>query len=203
MGGASIIGGFTLRFIGDYVDIICALINAFKVRSVKDVDKGSELAFRMLDAYNESNNIQLHLSKIVTERSEWRKYDAKMCPFPELDEGDLQHLCFGRKLFFISRMAILFFSGSYQIKQAGSYIKDHLTPSTLKDDELEFIVELSPKYDNIVRARFTSRHSNTKTYISIVQYNVIYTEHPIKGWFCTCVIGGRHIGCCAHVAALL
>jgi hypothetical protein len=161
------------------------------------------MAYRMLEAFNESNIVQIHLSKIVHERSNWKKYDARMCLFPELDANDLRDLCFGMKPPSTIKMLTIFFVGSYQVKQAISYIKEHLTPSIINDDELEFVVELCSDYDDLVRARFASRHSNSKSYIAIVQYNTRYTGHPVHGWYCTCVTGYRDVGCCCHVAALL
>jgi hypothetical protein len=78
-----------------------------------------------------------------------------------------------------------------------------LSPSPLYDDELEFIVELSSRYHDLVRARFSSRHSNNKNYIAVIQYHSLNTEQPINGWYCTCTSGRRDVGCCAHVAAPL
>jgi len=161
------------------------------------------MASRILEAFNESNAVPIRLSKIVTERSEWRTYDAKMCPFPELDEDDLRSLCFGTKESFDKTMLTAFFLGSYQVKQATSYIIEHLTPSALNHEEFEFIVELCPKYNDLVRARFASRHSSRKTYITIVQYNTRSIVHPITEWHCICKAGWRDVGCCVHVTALL
>ncbi|CAF5180082.1 unnamed protein product, partial [Rotaria magnacalcarata] len=47
-----------------------------------------------------------------------------MCLFPGLSRDDVRNLCFG----------------SYQVKQTMPYIQEHLTPSPLYEDELEFIV---------------------------------------------------------------
>ena len=93
--------------------------------------------------------------------------------------------------------------GSYQVKQAISYIQEHLTLSPIYDDKLEFIVELSSLNDDLVRARFSSRHSNNKNYIAVIQYDSKNTEQPINGWYCTCMAGRRDVGCCVHIAALL
>ncbi len=87
----------SIHFISNYLDIVCALINAYGSRPVSDIHSGSEMAYRMLQAFNELNDIQIHLSKIAMERSEWKKYDAQMCLFPELDEQDLGNLYFGMK----------------------------------------------------------------------------------------------------------
>ncbi|CAM4847138.1 unnamed protein product [Rotaria magnacalcarata] len=177
----------SLRFISNYLDITCAIINAFFPKPVSDIHAGAEIAYRMLEKIDQENNIQMHLCHISKERSDWKKYDAKMCIFPELSADDVRSLC----------------CGSYQVKQAISYIQEHLTPSPLCDDEPEFIVELSSNDDNIVRARFSSRHINKKTYVTIIQHDIKNIEQPIIGWYCTCMSGRRDVGCCVHVAALL
>jgi hypothetical protein len=88
------------------------------------------------------------------------------------------------------------------IKQAKSYIREHLTQSRHVGEELEFIIELCPQRNDLVRARFASRHSNNKNYAAIIQFkNDI--EQPIQGWYCTCISGWRDVGCCAHVTALI
>ena len=83
-----------------------------------------------------------------------------------------------------------------------SYIADHLQQSDINEEQLEFIVELCDKHDDLVRARFQSRHLNRKKYIATVQFNE-QNEKPITGWYCTCSAGGREVGMCSHVTALL
>ncbi|CAF2876276.1 unnamed protein product, partial [Rotaria sp. Silwood2] len=73
--------------------IICALINAFRPRPVSDIQAGSEVAYYMLEKFNQQNNIQLRLSEIAKERSGWKTYDASMCLFPELSQDDVRTLC--------------------------------------------------------------------------------------------------------------
>ena len=85
---------------------------------------------------------------------------------------------------------------------AKSYIQDHLTPSVLNDDEMEFFVELCSVRDDLVRVRFQSRHSNQKYHIATVQFDVM-KENPICDYYCTCTSGAREVGCCVHVAAIL
>ena len=85
---------------------------------------------------------------------------------------------------------------------AKSYIQDHLTPSVLNDDEMEFVVELCSVRDDLVRVRFQSRHSNQKYHIATVQFDVM-KENPIRDYYCTCTSGAREVGCCVHVAAIL
>lgn len=93
-------------------------------------------------------------------------------------------------------------SGSYQIKMAKAYITDHFQQSYLDEDQLEFIVELCEGHDDLIRARFQSRHSNQKKHIATVQFDE-HNEQSITGWYCTCAAGGREVGMCSHITALL
>lgn len=94
---SQIIQNSSLPFISEYLEIVCALINAFCQTPVSDIHEGRESALQMLKVFNEANHVQTRLKRILNERLEWKKYDARMCLFPELDEADLRNLCFGRK----------------------------------------------------------------------------------------------------------
>lgn len=96
-----------------------------------------------------------------------------------------------------------YFLGQYQIKQAKSYIREHLKPSEIFPGESEFLAEECENHSNLVRARFASRHSSSKNYIATVEFDNERDEEPITGWYCTCAAGARAVGCCGHVAALL
>jgi hypothetical protein len=98
----------SLRFISNYVDITCALINAFRSRPVSDIHASSEMAYRMLEQFNKQNDIQMRLFQVAKERSDWKKYDAQMCFFPELSPHDVRNLCFGTKV-----TAIFLYYNSY------------------------------------------------------------------------------------------
>ena len=71
------------------------------------------------------------------------------------------------------------------------------------DDQFEFGVEFCSKYNDLVRARFASKHSNFKSYVATVQFSNEDEDEPIQSWFCTCSDGARVIGCCAHITALI
>ena len=62
----------SLLFINNYLEIICALINAFRPCSVSDIQAGSKVAYYMLEKLKQQNNIQLRLSEIATEQSSWK-----------------------------------------------------------------------------------------------------------------------------------
>ena len=67
------------------------------------------MALRMLAIFNQSNHNQVLLSKIITERNDWAKFDAKICPFSELDPNDSQNLCFGKKPSLHIRLSMVLF----------------------------------------------------------------------------------------------
>ena len=71
------------------------------------------------------------------------------------------------------------------------------------DDQFEFGIEFCSKYNDLVRARFASKHSNSKSYVATVQFSNEDEDEPIQSWFCTCSAGARVIGCCAHITALI
>jgi len=96
-----------------------------------------------------------------------------------------------------------FVVGSYQVKQAIPYTEEQLSPSPHYEDELKFIVELISHDDDLVRRHFSSRHSNNKNHIVIIQYHCKNTEQPINYSYCICTAGRRDVSCCAHAAALL
>ena len=83
----------SLHFISNYLEIIWALINAFRPRCLPDLLAGCEVAYYMLEKFNQQNNIQLRLPEIAKERSGWKTYDARVCLFPELSQDDVRTLC--------------------------------------------------------------------------------------------------------------
>ena len=85
---------------------------------------------------------------------------------------------------------------------AKSYIVDHFQQSYINEEQLEFVVELCEGDDDLIRARFQSRHSNHKKHIAPVQFDE-QKEQPIIGWYCTCSSGSREVGMCSHITALL
>lgn len=98
--------------------------------------------------------------------------------------------------------ASLLGQGVYQVKMAKSYIREHLKPSYLDNDELIFEVQCDVRYPHLIRVQFQSRHSKTKTYNTTVRFDS-HAQQSIEGWYCTCSTGPRKIGCCTHIAALL
>ena len=75
--------------------------------------------------------------------------------------------------------------------------------STKKHDELTFFVEMPEGIDDLVRVIFQSRRSNTKSYVSTLQFHITNTTESVQDWCYTCTVGLRVVGCYSHLCALL
>ena len=76
-----------------------------------------------------------------------------------------------------------------------------MKPSYLDPRQSEFTVELCEQQSDLVRAHFQSRHSSSKVYCTTIRHH--HQPPHIREWYCTCIIGCRVMGCCAHVTALV
>ena len=57
------------------------------------------------------------------------------------------------------------------MEQAKGYILEHLQPSKTDPTHFEFVVELCEQHSDLIRVRFSSRHSTQKHYIATVQFD--------------------------------
>ncbi|CAF5038005.1 unnamed protein product, partial [Rotaria magnacalcarata] len=170
---AQIIQKSTIRFISDYLDIICALINKYQCPAVKDIENGREIAMKMREMLTTENRLQERLAKHTgTTSLHWSKHNAANFQFTSLTEENIRDRTFG----------------SYQIRMAKFYIIEHIRQSQTNEEEMEFLVELCNEHDSLVRARFQSCHSNNKKHIATVQFDN-HKQHPIDAWYCTCSAG--------------
>ncbi|CAF2049538.1 unnamed protein product, partial [Rotaria magnacalcarata] len=170
---AQIIQNSTIRFISDYLDIICALINKYQCPAVKNIENGREVAMKMREMLTTENRLQERLAKHTgTTSLHWSKHNAANFQFPSLTEENIRDRTFG----------------SYQIRMAKFYIIEHIRQSQTNEEEMEFLVELCNEHDSLVRARFQSCHSNNKKHIATVQFDN-HKQHPIDAWYCTCSAG--------------
>ena len=79
---------------------------------------------------------------------------------------------------------------------------DHVRLSLTNEEGMEFMMELCHEYDDLVRARFPSRHSKNKNHTTTIQFDC-QKQQPIEAWYCTCSAGAREVGMCSLVTALL
>ena len=82
-----------------------------------------------------------------------------------------------------------------------SYIREHLKPSILDEEEMIFEVQADIHYPDLIRVHFQSRHSKMKKYNATVHFNS--EKQTVEEWYCTCQTGPRKLGCCTHVCASL
>ena len=83
--------------------------------------------------------------------------------------------------------------GVYQIRQANSYSKEHQT------DAWKYQIFVNKEQDGVLKAQIRSGHTNSRTYHLWIEHST--SLNPITGWFCTCKLGARVVGCCAHIAS--
>ncbi|CAF1231138.1 unnamed protein product [Rotaria magnacalcarata] len=90
-----IIQNSTIRFISDYLDIICALINKYQFPAVIDIENGREIAMNMREMLTTENRLQTRLAKHTgTTSLHWSKHKAANFQFPPLTEENIRDLTF-------------------------------------------------------------------------------------------------------------
>ncbi|RVE39951.1 hypothetical protein evm_015399 [Chilo suppressalis] len=113
--------------------------------------------------------------------------------FPQLNMDDL----------------ILFACGTYQIRQARSYIGEHIRFHGVYETQIcrENVVDLSPldgEAPMLIRARIKSRHISRKIYnVFIALDRTQVGIRAIIGYCCNCIVGLRTIGCCSHIMSIM
>ena len=85
--------------------------------------------------------------------------------------------------------------GIYQLKQAPYYTKEH------KDEDGTYQMFYATDED-MLKVKIQSRHSSSVQHTLWLRYDNTL-EEPIKDWYCTCEVGARVMGCCAHIASVL
>ena len=88
----------SIPFVGGYLKIICALINAYQKPSIVDRTTGQRWATHMLSIRDKSNRLQQRLEEMASaaKKPQWKKYDARMVIFPTLSAEDVRNICFGK-----------------------------------------------------------------------------------------------------------
>ena len=109
--------------------------------------------------------------------ADWKKLDAAEIDFPKLDLEYLETIT----------------CGSYQIKLAPGYIADHLS------EDGKYEISVNNHFEDLIRGQIHSRHKSQAMYY--VLYNNQALDDPIKDYFCSCPVGKRTVGMCAHIAS--
>ena len=83
----------TLRFISDYLDIVCALINKYRCPAVKDTENGREIAMKMREMFTTRNRLQERLAQYTGLTSlHWSKHSTSNFQFPHYSKRKFENL---------------------------------------------------------------------------------------------------------------
>lgn len=131
--------------------------------------------------------------------------------FIRIDDAQLPQI----NMFPVMEMSdlIFFCLGIYQIKQARSYYGEHIRANGT------FLVEISESLEItnvpgvmsshetvLLRGRIRSRHQSNKVYYTYVLIKLTESnnwEERICEYYCSCIIGKRTVGSCAHVMTII
>jgi hypothetical protein len=171
-----------IPLIGDYFSIVCAMINRFCSTFVYDTSKDEEIAEKMLQLVEHSNELKQYIDNLKQSSDKnikWHNLDAAQAlnDFPIFSYESLMDLTLG----------------IYQLKQSKSYAIEHLDPNG------EYHVKISNQEKYLLRARIQSRHSQSEKYNLWIKYSA----NDINGWYCTCMVGARVVGCCSHISSVI
>ena len=82
------------------------------------------------------------------------------------------------------------------MKQARTYSEEHYSITDL-NNRANFPVQTCNIDHQLIRIRFQSRHSNTRSYYTYIQFP---TEEILNSC-CDCPVGDRQVGVCSHRSA--
>lgn len=173
--------------------IACALLNAFGARY-----NDHNLVNEIMNQINLKQNDPNTLSEIVIQnnlnhhRVDFQTMEANVGleDFPVLTKNDL----------------IIIALGTYQIAQARSYYGEHIKTNGA------YVVQvcrgsdanLFPDDSWLLRAKIQSRHSGNRTYfVYILINNLMEGRDKVAGWYCSCIVGKRTLGCCSHIMCVI
>ena len=84
------------------------------------------------------------------------------------------------------------------MKQARAYSEEHCSTTDL-NNRANFPIQTCNTDHQLIRIRFQSRHSNTRSYYTYIQFS---TEEILNSC-CDCPIGDRQVGVCSHRSAAI
>lgn len=166
--------------------IACAIMNKYFGPLLADKEFHETIS-KVSNQFQHSatNQLKEEIEKLNIQRmtSRWEKANENTIPnFPKLSMDDLQRITLG----------------SYQIAISARYIDQHIR------EDSHFGIFVHRENNTIVRARIQSRFSRSKshnTWIKFDQNSVGFKA--VQGYYCSCKVGERTLGCCSHVTTVL
>ena len=148
-----------------YCQIACLLVNLFGKRLNSDKGLLEEIINRMSSTNDNINSL--------AEEVESNNWNRKTVPFQTMSSKEILDF---------SKMTLddlkIFFTGTYQLSQAVSYLAE------LLEEDGSFQVNMLKINPQIVRFEIRSRHINSKTYKSYIHYDkysvcLLYTSRCV------------------------
>lgn len=174
--------------LADFLKIACAFINRYK-EPIHMQDAEDQLAEQMLAiCRNPNNNLQaiVDQNNLVHRRGgAWENLENNNIEFPNLPFEYMRSKTFG----------------TYQVKLAPAYIQD-----TANRQENDFIFQVQLLEPGLLRAKIFSRFTQAIRHTIFVSFLLPPLEagqDPITGTYCTCKVGARTLGLCAHLASVI
>ena len=171
--------------IGDFVRIVCALIKKFRPPIVSSSESASLLAQKMLERSKLPNQLMLYLEQksLFNKRSVLSNLcQLELNDFPMLNLTELREITLG----------------VYQLCQAPNYSREHIS------QEGDYIFSAVNDEPGLLKVKIQSRHTQSTLHTVWVKYSAQSSDsEKVNGWYCTCKVGARVVGCCAHVASII
>lgn len=174
--------------------IAAALLNTFRA-PIQDNPRNEEILNIIRQRLNIGNKLADYVeqSNLNRRRAAFVQMNADtLSHFPRMTEEDIYFLSLG----------------SYQIKLARSYCKEHMRQNGLYSIEIfqqpctnelhRFNISFEPG-SYILRGRIKSRHVSRCMYYSYI----IVNSQSIGEYYCSCLTGQRTVGTCAHIISLV
>ncbi|XP_062581640.1 uncharacterized protein LOC134243403 [Saccostrea cucullata] len=169
-----------LPHLGEFLQIVAAICNKYHSPPASN-QCDIQLAEEMLEKSRQGNLVQTMVENegLLRKRTIYTDILSHLLKdFPVLTEEKLRKITLG----------------VYQLKQAPRYAKEHI------NNDNEYQLQVCKIKENLLKVRIQSRHCNNISHTSFIQYT---TDGQISGWYCTCKVGARVVGCCAHIASII
>lgn len=167
-----------------FCQIVCFLNNTFGKRLGSDKGISDIIVERLLHPQYAINTLaqEVEDGRWGRRKSMFSELSSTdVLDFPEISEEELK----------------IFFTGSYQLAQAISYLGEIIEDNCIKLQYLKI-------NEKIIKIHVRSRHINKKTYKCYIEYEPNYNSiEGILRYVCDCANGLRTIGCCSHVASII
>ena len=172
--------------IKNMLKIGCALINAFHP-TIHMHEATEEQARRMIEIAGRENDLMRRViqNNLVHQRGgQWFDLENYILDFPQLSLEYLHQKTFG----------------TYQVKIAPAYVQD----TTERAVENDFVIQGQLVEPGLFKAKIFSRFTQATKHILFIRY---ITENncidPVPESYCTCKVGAKTLGLCAHVASTI